>query len=265
MKNDLKADAKHKNQTMFFISLWWMIGFVYSQSNERRVHYRRNNHSLASAWVQQSSMGSIIRKDWNPFLLSPSSINPNERTKKTRNYDSRNHILFQQPMNESKESRSTPKFYFGNLGIVFTTAITSLFTVTILAFLGTWNYTNELILQDIKATVTTMILAAIFVKCVTFSSTQKKWLSSRDSRKIIHTLSAPLFIICWPLFSNCNGARYFAAIVPFINAVRLYIAGSSTQNDWKRTGMVLLCFYVLDIYYLDLFVIFYFLFYGFRI
>uniref|UniRef100_A0A7S0KYC2 phytol kinase n=1 Tax=Asterionellopsis glacialis TaxID=33640 RepID=A0A7S0KYC2_9STRA len=48
---------------------------------------------------------------------------------------------------------------------------------------------------------------------------------------MIHTLSAPLFMLFWPCFSMAEGARFFAAIVPFINAVRLFVAGSSKSDD----------------------------------
>ena len=34
------------------------------------------------------------------------------------------------------------------------------------------------------------------------------------SRKIIHTGTGPLFVLCWPLFSDAVYARYLAAIVP---------------------------------------------------
>ena len=56
-------------------------------------------------------------------------------------------------------------------------------------------------------------------------------LESRDARKIIHTLSAPLFIVVWPLFSDAFGARVFASIVPLLNALRLFIAGTGSSGS----------------------------------
>jgi phytol kinase len=44
-------------------------------------------------------------------------------------------------------------------------------------------------------------------------------------------LSAPLFLFVWPLFSHAYGARVFAAIVPLLNAVRLFVAGTGTQTQ----------------------------------
>ncbi|CAM9437336.1 unnamed protein product, partial [Phaeothamnion confervicola] len=50
-------------------------------------------------------------------------------------------------------------------------------------------------------------------------------ISSKVSRKIIHCGSGPLFMLLWPLFSPLPTARYVAAIVPFLQAVRLTLAG----------------------------------------
>ena len=55
-------------------------------------------------------------------------------------------------------------------------------------------------------------------------------LDPRDARKLIHTLSAPLFVLVWPLFSNALGARVFASIVPFLNAIRLLVAGMGSEG-----------------------------------
>ena len=45
------------------------------------------------------------------------------------------------------------------------------------------------------------------------------------SRKIIHSGSAPLFMLLWPLYSGEPGAKYVAAVVPFLQMVRLVYAG----------------------------------------
>jgi hypothetical protein len=85
-------------------------------------------------------------------------------------------------------------------------------------------YTDGLILRDTGAALLSTILALIFVKSIT-TLASKNILQPRDSRKIIHSLSAPLFMVVWPLFSDLWGARLFAASVPFLQGVRLYLAG----------------------------------------
>ena len=95
-------------------------------------------------------------------------------------------------------------------------------------FEGSYNaYTPQLILRDASATIFSIVAAAGFVKAITYPVKLDK-LEPRDARKIIHTLSAPLFILVWPLFSNAYGARVFATIVPLLNAVRLLVAGAGS-------------------------------------
>ncbi|KAL7540514.1 hypothetical protein ACHAXR_010924 [Thalassiosira sp. AJA248-18] len=86
-------------------------------------------------------------------------------------------------------------------------------------------YSNSLIVRDLSATILSIVGASVFVKAITYPAKMGK-LESRDARKLIHTLSAPLFILLWPLFSNAYGARVFASIVPLLNTVRLYVAGT---------------------------------------
>ena len=60
------------------------------------------------------------------------------------------------------------------------------------------------------------------------------------SRKIIHTGSAPLFMLLWPLYSNHPNAQIVASVVPFLQACRLVYAGKlrvrSTVEDGKGRG-----------------------------
>ncbi|KAL7502029.1 hypothetical protein ACHAWX_000438 [Stephanocyclus meneghinianus] len=91
-------------------------------------------------------------------------------------------------------------------------------------------YTPSLILRDFSATLFSILAAAAFVKSITYP-TKLGILDSRDARKLIHTLSAPLFLFVWPLFSHAYGARVFAAIVPLLNALRLFVAGTGTQDE----------------------------------
>jgi phytol kinase len=86
--------------------------------------------------------------------------------------------------------------------------------------------------RDVGSTLLTGLLGYWFVQINTYAVTNGS-LPSRDARKIIHTLSAPLFIVLWPLFSAATpSSRYFAAIVPILNGIRLYIASmTTTSND----------------------------------
>lgn len=94
-------------------------------------------------------------------------------------------------------------------------------------------YSPSLVLRDASSACICIAGATLFVKAITRPAKMGR-IDPRDSRKIIHTLSAPLFIILWPLFSDASGARVFASIVPMLNALRLYLAGTGGGDDVDR-------------------------------
>eukprot|EP00978_Attheya_sp_CCMP212_P032681 scaffold128691_cov57-Attheya_sp.AAC.1 len=100
-----------------------------------------------------------------------------------------------------------------------------------MGLLGEGSYaSNALIGQDLGSAFLCAILGAAFVKLNTVSVAQK-WLEPRDARKVIHTLSGPLFMLFWPIFSSEPGARAFASVVPLVNAVRLVTAAYGDEAD----------------------------------
>jgi phytol kinase len=68
------------------------------------------------------------------------------------------------------------------------------------------------------------------------------WIESRLSRKIIHTGTGPLFVMCWVLFKNTWDARYLAALVPLLITIQFFLIGIGVINDpasvnaMSRTG-----------------------------
>lgn len=155
----------------------------------------------------------------------------------------------------TKKSRKSIVAIFAVTALPLTTVLAKigLLPATILAD-GTFvPYTNAMLLQDIGLTLLTGTLGFALVQTITSWTnlggssssttpkttttqnrhTTKRWmLEPSDSRKLIHTLSAPLFMIFWPAFSSASiGARVFAAIVPLINAVRLYMAATSSDDS----------------------------------
>lgn len=80
--------------------------------------------------------------------------------------------------------------------------------------------------------------AALFITAGAYSLvrvfdvlTERRLIEQSLSRKIVHVLSGVLFMSSWPLFSNSTEARYFAAVVPFLNFVRLTIYGLRIYTD----------------------------------
>jgi phytol kinase len=98
---------------------------------------------------------------------------------------------------------------------------------------GAPQYADSMILRDVGATVLTAALGHAFVWINTAAVSAGR-LDPRDARKSIHTLSAPLFMLFWPLFSEAAGARFFAATVPTVNAVRLYLASQTDRQQQQE-------------------------------
>jgi len=91
----------------------------------------------------------------------------------------------------------------------------------------------ELIGQDLGVGVIVTILAGIYLKLWT-TLVKMGVLDPKDSRKIIHTGSVPLFILFWPFFSVAPWSRVFAATVPWINVFRLVAAAKSSNGGSEK-------------------------------
>jgi phytol kinase len=90
-------------------------------------------------------------------------------------------------------------------------------------------YKDAMIVQDSLSTVMAAVLAFILVKSITYAKEEGIY-GPNVARKLVHTLSAPLFMLVWPIFSPADGARFFAGVVTITNMMRLYLAGTGGDN-----------------------------------
>jgi len=125
--------------------------------------------------------------------------------------------------------------------IFFCTALLSFPTVCLAAKIGLLRgpvgsdgeilpYSDKIIAYDLSASLFCTVLAWVLIKVFTVAA-KNGIMDSQDSRKCIHTFSSPLYMALWPFFSNSIDARFFAAIPVFLNAIRVFIAGSSTDSS----------------------------------
>ena len=56
-------------------------------------------------------------------------------------------------------------------------------------------------------------------------------ISSRNSRKLIHIFTGPLFVLCWLLYDSSPGARYLAAVIPAIITLQFALIGLGIIKD----------------------------------
>jgi len=57
------------------------------------------------------------------------------------------------------------------------------------------------------------------------------WVSGPTSRKIIHTGTGPLFVLCWLLFPDEPISRFLAAIIPLLISIQFFLVGSGIIKD----------------------------------
>jgi len=91
-------------------------------------------------------------------------------------------------------------------------------------------YSPALIYRDAASAIISLVGAALFVKAITYSNKIGK-IESRDSRKLIHSFAAPVFMLLWPIFSHAYGARIFVSIIPIINTLKLILAATDGSGS----------------------------------
>ena len=85
-------------------------------------------------------------------------------------------------------------------------------------------------LQNLLATGGTLALAITWLQLVNRLAQQGQ-MESTVSRKIIHIGTGPLFVLCWPLFSDGAFARCWAALVPLAITVQFVAVGTGLIQD----------------------------------
>ncbi|CAN8298015.1 unnamed protein product [Cochlearia groenlandica] len=89
---------------------------------------------------------------------------------------------------------------------------------------------KDVLLHDVGATVA--VLGGAYALVFTFDNLTKRNLIPQSlSRKLVHILSGLLFVLSWPIFSGSMESRYFAAIVPLVNCIRLVTNGLSVSPN----------------------------------
>lgn len=84
--------------------------------------------------------------------------------------------------------------------------------------------------NDLLATITAFGVALIWLRLNDFAA-QRGWLSSHVSRKLIHMGTGPLFVLCWPLFTDSAASRYLAALVPLLITAQFFLVGIGLIQD----------------------------------
>lgn len=91
------------------------------------------------------------------------------------------------------------------------------------------------------ALLATFAISMVWLRSMDYLA-HRGWIESRLSRKIIHTGTGPIFVMCWLLFNDTWDARYLAALVPLLITIQFFLIGIGVINDqasiraMSRTG-----------------------------
>ena len=84
---------------------------------------------------------------------------------------------------------------------------------------------GDSVTRDASAALGAAVAAYLWVKLFDVLASREV-LERKLSRKVIHTTSGPFFMLTWPLFGGATSSQLFAALVPALQAVRLFAIGS---------------------------------------
>lgn len=84
--------------------------------------------------------------------------------------------------------------------------------------------------NNLLALAITFLIILIWLRILDFGA-HRGWLSSHLSRKLIHTGTGPIFVLCWLLFSESTFAPYLAALVPLLITVQFLFVGLGIIQD----------------------------------
>ena len=78
----------------------------------------------------------------------------------------------------------------------------------------------------------TLAVALVEIRLLDFAA-HRGWIESRLSRKLIHILTGPLFVLCWLLFPTPDAwyYRWLAALVPLLFTVQFAMIGLGVVKD----------------------------------
>ncbi len=85
-------------------------------------------------------------------------------------------------------------------------------------------------LQDALALALTVVAIQALV-LVNGLLQKKELLPTYITRKIIHIFAAPIFVLCWMLYSGAPASRFFAAIVPLAFIIQFAAIGFGWRED----------------------------------
>lgn len=80
------------------------------------------------------------------------------------------------------------------------------------------------------AFIVTLAIALVWLRLVDFIA-HRGWISSALSRKVIHTGTGLIFVLCWLFFPDHPAARFLASIIPLGISIQFALVGFGVIKD----------------------------------
>jgi phytol kinase len=87
-----------------------------------------------------------------------------------------------------------------------------------------------MLMNPYLALVITLVIALIEIRSLSFAA-DRGWIESHLSRKLIHIVTGPLFVLCWLFFPDVWYARWLAALVPLLFTIQFALIGLGVVKD----------------------------------
>lgn len=84
--------------------------------------------------------------------------------------------------------------------------------------------------RDMAATAITMTICVMLIKSIDLL-VYLQVIGGKLSRKMVHILTGPVYLLCWNLFSASGSAKYFCAIVPLLVTLQFASIGLGIIKD----------------------------------
>jgi len=84
--------------------------------------------------------------------------------------------------------------------------------------------------NNFLALVVTVVVALLWLRSNDYL-THRGSISPQISRKMIHTGTGPVFVLCWLLFSDDPSSRWLAALVPLGITIQFILVGVGAIKD----------------------------------
>ena len=96
-------------------------------------------------------------------------------------------------------------------------------------------------LHDAKALAKSFVVLGGFDKFVQYLAASET-ISRPAARKTMHVGAGPLFLLCWPLFSDAATAKNWAMVGPLALTLKAAAAGSGLIDDPKTVASICLLY-----------------------